>query len=86
MNGFEEQQVDSLRSHGYALAPTFLSGGIDRTDFCACVRTCSAIFRSTSARYSVQMGQRASLGRLSYAEIAATEKMIALARSADSHS
>jgi len=78
LNAFETRQVRALRESGYALMPEFIpKATIDRI-----YQRADALFRSLqidSARaYSVQMGQRTSLEGLSYEELAATEKMIAV--------
>lgn len=78
LNHFEAQHVRSLRSLGYALIPAFFPvAAIDRI-----YEMSDALFRSLAidhARaYSVQTGERASLNGVSYEELAATEKMIAL--------
>jgi phytanoyl-CoA dioxygenase PhyH len=78
LNAFEAQQVESLRMHGYALMSEFIpKATIDRI-----YQTADALFRSLQIdfgrAYTVQMGQRASLEGLSYEELAATEKMIAV--------
>jgi Phytanoyl-CoA dioxygenase (PhyH) len=79
MNDFEAQQVDSLRSSGYALAPDFLSKPL--VD--AIYSKADAMFRNLqidfARAYSVQSGHLQSLKNLSYEQLAATEKMIALA-------
>ena len=78
-NDFEAQQVSSLLCNGYALAPGFLPRPlVDAIYFKADV-----MFRNLQIdfgrSYSVQTGQRRSLENLTYDELAATEKMIALA-------
>ncbi len=78
MNDFERQQVKSLRDHGYALVPDCFSKALTDRIF----EKANAMFRNLQIdlgrAYSVQNGQRASLEGLSYDELAATEKMIAL--------
>jgi hypothetical protein len=78
MNDFEAQQVESLRSNGYALAPNYLSKPLADT---ICSKA-DAMFRNLqidlARAYSVQSGQRRSLDNLSYEQLAASEKMIAL--------
>lgn len=77
-SNFEAQQILSLRQQGYSLAqgyfPTDL---IDRI-----YAQADAMFRNLeidfARAYSVQSRQRHSLEGLSYEELAATEKMIAL--------
>jgi hypothetical protein len=78
MNDFESQQVASLRSLGYALAPSYFpSETADR--ICA---QADAMFRNLQIdmvrAYSVQDGHRENLEGLSYEQLATTEKMIAL--------
>ncbi|MGA8366776.1 MAG: phytanoyl-CoA dioxygenase family protein [Candidatus Acidiferrales bacterium] len=78
MNEFETAQVESLRTHGYALAPGFFPKGVvdrihDKAD---------ALFKNLQIdferAYSVETGERRSLAGISYDELAASEKMIAL--------
>lgn len=74
----EAQQVRSLRSLGYALVPGFFPVTIiDRI-----YEKSDALFRGLAIdptrAYSVQTGERSSLNGVSYEELAATEKMIAL--------
>ncbi|HUA01085.1 MAG TPA: phytanoyl-CoA dioxygenase family protein [Candidatus Aquilonibacter sp.] len=78
MNDFETRQVESLRRHGYALAPQFfpadvIDGIYEKAD---------AMFRNLQIdfgrAYSVQTGLRADLRDLSYEQLAASEKMVAL--------
>ncbi|MGH9686311.1 MAG: phytanoyl-CoA dioxygenase family protein [Candidatus Acidiferrales bacterium] len=78
MDEFESQQVASLQELGYALTPPhFPPELIDRIYMQA-----DAMFRSlqidTRRAYSVQDGQRETLEGVSYEQLAATEKMIAL--------
>ncbi|MBZ5693763.1 MAG: phytanoyl-CoA dioxygenase family protein [Acidobacteriia bacterium] len=78
MTGLEAKQVESLRSHGYALVPGFFPANlIDRI-----YAQADSMFRNLQIdlgrAYSVQTGERRSLEHLSYDELAATEKMIAL--------
>jgi hypothetical protein len=75
---FEREQIQSLRAHGYALIPdVFPSPRID-----SIYEKADAMFRSlqidSQRAYSVQSGARSSLEGLSYEQLAATEKMIAL--------
>ena len=78
MNESEARQVESLRRHGYALAPRFISQ--DRID--RIYTRADALFRGLQIdlkrAYSVQTGRLESLEGLSYEELAASEKMIAL--------
>ena len=78
LNHFEAQRVRSLRNLGYALIPAFFPGTtIDRI-----YEKSHALFHGLaidpSRAYSVQTGERSSLDGVSYEELAATEKMIAL--------
>lgn len=78
MNAFEADQVHSLRTAGYALAPSFFTAEMTSTLFSradAAFRSLQIDFRRA---YTVQNGERASLAGLSYEELAASEKMIAL--------
>ena len=78
MNSFEAQQVECLRSEGYALAPGWLS----RQTSDSIYAQADALFRSLEIdyerSYSVQTRQRMTLAGLSYEDLAATEKMIAV--------
>jgi Phytanoyl-CoA dioxygenase (PhyH) len=78
MSDFERAQVESLRTQGYALIPEFFPADlIDRI-----YRKADHFFRDLAIdldrAYSVQSGVRTTLKGLSYDELAATEKMIAL--------
>jgi len=77
-NAFETEQVESLRTHGYALAPGFFPKGlVDRI-----YGKADALFKNLQIdlerAYSVETGERRSLAGISYNELAASEKMIAL--------
>ena len=78
MSGFESRQVESLRSSGYALLDGFFQPDVADSVF----KRADGGFRSLQIdlqrAYSVQNKQRASLEGLSYEELEATEKMIAL--------
>lgn len=78
MNGTERQQVALLQEHGYALLPDFFLGNLIHTIY----EKADAMFRSTQIEsklgYSVQSKERTSLQGLSYEELAATEKVIAV--------
>lgn len=75
---FEERQVQSLRNRGYAL----ISSAFPATAVDLIFEKADALFRGLAIdltrAYSVQTGERLSLQGLSYDELAATEKMIAL--------
>jgi hypothetical protein len=78
MNDFDARQVEGLRQRGYALAPGYFPAAVmDRI-----YEKAEAMFRGLQIdmgrAYSVQDGQRPSLGNMSYEQLAATEKMIAL--------
>ncbi len=78
LSAFEEREVNHLRNDGYALLPGFFPVElIDRV-----FRRADARFRSgqidLTRAYSVQSKLRTSLAGLSYDELAASEKMIAL--------
>jgi len=78
MNSFERKQLDCMRTHGYALAPDFISKDLaDHIFF-----TADALFRNLQIdfqrAYSVQTHERESLEGFTYEELATTEKMIAL--------
>jgi Phytanoyl-CoA dioxygenase (PhyH) len=79
MNDFEARQVESLCNSGYALAPDYLP----REKVDAIYAKADAMFRNLQIdfgrAYSVQTGERLSLEHLTYEQLAATEKMIALA-------
>ena len=79
MNPFESRQVASLRERGYALAPDFLA----KSTVDAIFQRADAMFRGLqidlNRAYSVQTGERRNLQHFSYDELAASEKMIALA-------
>ena len=78
MNALESRQLESLRTNGYALVPGYFPTNIiDRI-----YAKADAMFRGLeidlSRAYTVQSGERRSLKGLSYDELAASEKMIAL--------
>lgn len=78
MSSFEQQQVQTLRTHGYALVPELFSKQlIDRI-----YDKASTLFRELQIDerrcYSIQTGERANLRGLTYDEVAASEKVIAL--------
>ena len=79
LSALEAKQVESLRCNGFSLADNFVPKGmVDRL-----YAQADAMFRDLridfDRAYSVQTGQRRSLQGLSYEELAASEKMIALA-------
>jgi hypothetical protein len=78
MSEFESQQVNSLRANGFALAPDFFSHELSDRIYAKASAMFRALQIDTERAYSVQTKQRPSLDGLSYEELAATEKMIAL--------
>jgi hypothetical protein len=78
LSEFEERYVQGLRKQGYALIP----GAFPVSVVGRIYEKADALFRSLAIdhtrAYSVQTGERLSLKGLSYEELAATEKMIAL--------
>lgn len=78
MSELEQQEVESLRCRGYTLLPSFFPGDLIGRIF----TVADAMFRNLQIdlkrAYSVQTGKRTSLEGLSYDELAASEKMIAL--------
>jgi ectoine hydroxylase-related dioxygenase (phytanoyl-CoA dioxygenase family) len=78
MSGFESTQVDNLRLQGYALIPgSFDEAMVDRI-YAAADRLFRSLQIDFERAYSVQTGKRVGLQGISYEELAATEKMIAL--------
>lgn len=78
MNEYEEQQVECLRRHGYALAPDFFPRTLTDTIYAKADALFRALQLDDARAYSVQTGERKTLAGLSYEELEATEKMIAL--------
>ncbi len=78
MNEYEEQQVECLRRHGYALAPDFFPRTLTDTIYAKADALFRAVQLDDARAYSVQTGERKTLAGLSYEELEATEKMIAL--------
>jgi Phytanoyl-CoA dioxygenase (PhyH) len=78
MNQAEQREVESLRRRGYALMQGFFPGDLIGRIFAAA----DARFRNLQIdfqhAYSVQTGERTSLEGLTYDQLAASEKMIAL--------
>jgi hypothetical protein len=75
---WEKAQVESLRRHGYMLAPDFFPTELidsiyTKADFLFC-----NLQIDLQRAYSIQSKERSSLEGLSYQELAGTEKMIAL--------
>ena len=75
---FEEEQAAALREHGYTLISDFFSKELIDSIY----RKADAMFWNlqidTKRAYTVQSKERQSLEGLSYPELAASEKMIAL--------
>lgn len=80
MNDFETRQVQSLRTLGYTLAPDFFPAELTSRLFERADSAFRALQIDLHRAYTVQSGQRTSLSGLSYEELAASEKMIALRR------
>lgn len=78
MSGFEAQQVDALRKSGYALMPGYFSTALIDNIYAAADARFRDLEIDYARSYTVQRGLRTSLEGLSYNELAATEKMIAL--------
>jgi hypothetical protein len=78
MSEFEAQQVASLRGRGYALAPNFFSREFTSQLFSKADEAFRSLQIDLRRSYTVQNGERASLQGLSYQELEASEKMIAL--------
>jgi Phytanoyl-CoA dioxygenase (PhyH) len=78
MDEFEARHVNSLQRHGYALAPEYFPADL----IGSILSRADGLFRRMQVdpirAYSVQDGHRKSLAGLTYEEVAATEKMIAL--------
>ena len=75
----EKSNIESLRAHGYSLLPGYFPAElIDRI-----YSKADAMFRNLqidfTRAYSIQNGERRTLEGLSYEDLAASEKMIALA-------
>jgi hypothetical protein len=79
MNDFEAGQVQSLRRHGYALATQYFRAELIDGIYAKADTMFRDLQIDFGRAYSVQSGQRADLRNLSYEQLAATEKMIALA-------
>lgn len=78
MSDFESQQVEYLRTLGYALAPSYFAPELVERIYAradAMFRDCQV---DTQWAYSLQDGQRESLKGLSYEQLATSEKMIAV--------
>lgn len=75
---FERFHVESLRARGFALTPDFIPAALVETIF----TKADAMFRNLqidpARSYSVQTKQRRSLAGLTYDDLAASEKLIAV--------
>src|SRR5271163_2247862 len=71
MNDFEREQVSALRAKGYALIPDFFSRAMMDRMF-------HNLEIDAQRAYSIQTRERRTLDGVSYDELAATEKTIAL--------
>lgn len=78
MTDFESGQVRDLRANGYALIPEFFPADFIDRIYTQADRRLRDLEIDFSRAYSVQTGARATLKGLSYDQLAATEKMIAL--------
>lgn len=78
MNEFEGAQVDSLRQHGYALAPGFFSPSLVGHIFSAADRLFHDLVLDPGRSYSVQSGEVQDFASLTYDDLATREKLIAL--------
>jgi hypothetical protein len=79
MGAFESNQVEALRRDGFALAPDFASKAAVDSIFAQADSMFRGLQIDLGRAYSVQTGERRSLEHLSYHELAASEKMVALA-------
>jgi len=78
MNDFERAQVASLRLHGYALAPGFFPRDLVDSLFASADRLFRSLALDPDRSYSVQTGRFRDFSGLTYAGLAAGEKLIAL--------
>lgn len=78
MNQFENKQLQSLCTSGYSLAPDFFPRELTDRLFAQADAAFRALKIDLQRAYTIQSGERKSLAGLSYAELEATEKMIAL--------
>jgi hypothetical protein len=77
-NAIEQREVESLRTHGYALLREFFPSELTDRIFAAADTLFRDLQIDLRRAYSVQTGKRTSLDGLTYDELAASEKMIAL--------
>lgn len=78
MTPFESAQVDNLRTKGYALIPQFFPPALIDAIYAKADHLFRNLDIDFGRAYSVQTGARRSLQGLSYDQLAATEKMVAL--------
>jgi phytanoyl-CoA dioxygenase PhyH len=78
MTDFERQHVASLRTRGYALATGFFPSELIGSIYARADTLFRELQIDFTRAYSVQTRERSSLEGLSYHQLAATEKMIAL--------
>lgn len=78
MNALETQQVTLLHSRGYALVPDFFARDLVERLYKQADAGFRALRIDPLRAYTVQTGARKSLDGLSYEELEASEKMIAL--------
>jgi hypothetical protein len=78
MTAFESEHVQSMREQGYTLAPDFISRELNDRVFAKADEAFRSLQVDLRRAYTVQSGERPSLAGLSYEELAASEKMIAL--------
>ncbi len=78
LNNLESEQLGSLQDHGYALIEQFFSEGLIDSIYAQADRLFRELQIDPLRAYSVQSKERDSLAGLSYEQLAASEKMIAL--------
>ncbi|HTS12285.1 MAG TPA: phytanoyl-CoA dioxygenase family protein [Candidatus Limnocylindrales bacterium] len=78
LNEFESAQVKSLETRGYALIRDFFQPSLVDHIYAKADELFRGLQIDCGRAYSVQTGEKSSLAGISYAQLAATEKMIAL--------
>ncbi len=78
LNDFERKQLELLQEHGYGLIDGFFPGDLIDSIYAKADRLFRDLQIDPLRAYSVQSKERNSLDGLSYEELAASEKMIAL--------
>ena len=78
LSDFEKEQLESLQEHGYGLMRGFFSEDLIDSIYTKADRLFRDLQIDTLRAYSVQSKERESLAGLSYEQLAASEKMIAL--------